>query len=90
MIKLSEIALGDIYEMGGYSSGREELAQLYFGRAASPVDLIIFDRLLAAAKEELGAARIGGDSKDRVLKKIQARMPGLRHIKQLQDAAKSA
>jgi hypothetical protein len=90
VIKLSEISLCHIYEMGGYSSGREELAQAYFGRAPSPDELVVFHRLLAAAKEELGAAWMGGDSKDRVLKKIQAQMPGLRHIKQLQDAANSA
>ena len=89
VIKLSQISLTDINEMGGYSSSREELAQLYFGRTPSGGDLAEFDRLLAATREELGAAWIGGDAKDRVLKKIQARMPELRQIKQLQDASKS-
>jgi hypothetical protein len=86
VVELSHIHLVEIHELGGYSSGRNELAELYFGRDPSPEDLSAFDRLLAAAKVELGAAWIGGDAKDRVLKKIQQVTPQLRVIKQLQEA----
>ena len=85
MLQVSTVAISDIYELGGYSSSREELAEMYFGRKPYPEDLSVFDRLLVAAEAELGGAWVGGDAKDRVLRRIQERMPELRAIKEIQD-----
>ena len=87
VIKVDRIALSDLCELGGFSSGRADLSKLYFGHDPSSDELAEFDRLLALAKIELGAEWIGGDSKERVLSKIRLKMPSLRSIKRLQNLA---
>jgi hypothetical protein len=85
VLQVSSVHISDVCELGGYSTSRKELAEMYFGREPNPEDLLLFDRLLAAANAELGGAWVGGDAKDRVLRRIQERMPELRAIKQIQD-----
>jgi hypothetical protein len=87
VIQVSEIQLTDIHELGGYSSSREEVAELYFGHKPLTSELAQFDKLLAASTADLGPDWIGGDAKDRVITKIQAAMPALRTIKELQSRA---
>jgi hypothetical protein len=85
VLEISQVRLTDTYALGGYSSSRDELAERLFGHKPSAAELADFDRLLVAAKENLGADWITDDAKDRVLARIKAVVPELRSIKRLQD-----
>ncbi|MCW3476308.1 hypothetical protein [Limobrevibacterium gyesilva] len=92
VLHIETIQVTDIVELGGYSSTREELATMYtnliHGRDPTAADIQDFDSLVGMADPELiGPSWIGGDAKDRVLKKIKSVMPTLRTIKQLQADA---
>jgi hypothetical protein len=85
VLEISVIALSDIFELGGFSSERDELLRKCFGQNPTPEQIANFDRNLAEADETVGPDWVGDEAKDRVIAKIKAIMPTLRTFKKLQE-----
>lgn len=67
VLEITKIALSVIFELGGFSSDRDELIHKCFGPNPTPEQISDFDRQLAEAGEAVGPAWVGADGKDRVI-----------------------
>jgi hypothetical protein len=85
VLEVTKIRLDDLYELGGFSSTKDEFMELYFGPNPTSNNLSQFERWLDMANVQLGPAWIGKTATDRVIDKIHMVMPALRRIKKLQE-----
>lgn len=87
VVEVNKIRLIDIHELGGFSMSRDDLVHVFFGPNPTASDYEEIDRRLRVTGQTLGPGWIGEEQKDRVIAKIGTRMPVLRAIKRLQEAA---
>lgn len=87
VVDVDSVAPSDIYAMGGYSSDRDTLIRLMFGREPTPELIAWFDRYQEKAGVDLGPVWLEGDPWLRVLARMQPRIEELRAIKAAQLAA---
>jgi hypothetical protein len=86
VLEIREIRLSDIFELGGFSSERDELIRTCYGEHPTREQIEDFDRILNEAGEAVGPAWVGDEAKDRVISKLKEIMPTLRTLKKLQEA----
>jgi hypothetical protein len=85
VLEITRISLEDIFELGGFSSDRDELIRKCFGPNPTPEQVAHFDRQLDEAGEAIGPAWLGEAAKGRVIDKLKAVMPALRTLRKLQE-----
>jgi len=85
VLEISTIALSDIFELGGFSSERDELLKRCYGENPTPEQIAEFNHKLTEAGETVGPDWVGDEGKDRVIAKIKTVMPTLRTLKKLQE-----
>jgi hypothetical protein len=67
ILKIQRITVDQIWAYGGFSSSKEELAEIFFGRKPSIKELEYFDILTARSGAHLGGKWVTGEIKDRVV-----------------------
>ena len=85
VIEINKIKLNDIHSLGGFSSSKEKLAELFLGRRPNHHELQNFDALLNKKGIQLGPKWIEGDAKDRLLSKIRQIVPNNKRFKYIQE-----
>jgi hypothetical protein len=67
VLELESVPMSSVYALGGHSSSRAAIAELYFGHPPTPAEWNEFSRLEALSNVQIGPHWIVGDAKDRVL-----------------------
>lgn len=87
IIEISDLSVPDVHALGGFSSNRDDVAQLFFERAPTVEELEWFDNALEQSGEQLGPVWMDGDGLDRVVKRMQPHVQKLKEIKAAQQSA---
>lgn len=87
IIEIPDLSVPDIHALGGFSSNRDDIARLFFGRTPSPEELAWFDSTLEESGEQLGPVWMEGDGVNRVVKRMQPHIEKLKVIKAAQHAS---
>ncbi len=82
VLEIASLDRASIHAYGGYSSSREDLAELYFGRVPSDDDLAAFDRLCLQANAGAGPWWLSETGTQAVLKRMEPDMARLRAQRQ--------
>jgi hypothetical protein len=61
VLELETVPLSSVDAVGGFSSSKEELARIFYGRTPTPNDLTAFEALLAQSKHTIGPVWLRGD-----------------------------
>lgn len=67
ILEVESLSVMMVHAIGGFSSGKEELAAMYYGRKASASEQAAFNALLMKKGIVLGPRWIRGDAKNRAL-----------------------
>ena len=86
ILRLDHIRLRDVFALGGYSGTEKEIARLYYQREPDFADLVNFYGLMKQTSQQVGPRWVAGAAKDRVIARLQSRMPEMRTMKLLQVA----
>lgn len=78
VLEVETVPVDAVYALGGYSSSRDDIARMFFGREPTEADMAIFNRLLEQSGRSLGPQWLTGEAKDRVLLKLLASVERLR------------
>lgn len=87
VLEIASLDQASIHAYGGYSSSREDLAELYFGRVPSDDDLAAFDQLCVQANVGAGAWWLTETGTQAVLKLMEPHVARLRTQRQATTAA---
>ena len=82
VLEIASLNQASIHAYGGYSSSREDLAELYFERVPSDEDLAVFDQLCLQANVEAGAWWLSETGTQDVLKRMEPHVERLRAQRQ--------
>lgn len=85
VIEIPDISVPDVHALGGFSSNKDEVARLIFGRVPTDEELKWFDAALANSGEQLGPAWVEGERVDRIVKQMQPHVQNLKNIKATQQ-----
>ncbi|MEQ8694466.1 MAG: hypothetical protein RIC85_03960 [Gammaproteobacteria bacterium] len=90
ILEIPDLSVLDVHALGGFSSNRDELARLFFGKVPAAKELAWFDDALEKSGEQLGPAWTEGDSVNRIVKRMQPHVEALKTIKAVQEAEKKS
>ena len=89
IIEISDLSVPDVHALGGFSSNRDDVARLFFGRVPTSEELACFDNVLEQSGEQLGPVWMDGAGLDRVVKRMQPHVERLKEIKAAQQSTQA-
>ncbi len=88
ILEIPDLSVPDVHALGGFSSDRNEVARLLFGRVPSSDEMVWFDAALEKTGEQLGPVWMDGEGLNRVVKRMQPHVQSLKVIKAIQQSDK--
>ena len=81
VLEIPDLSRVDIYALGGFSSDKNELARLFYGKSPTSDELQQFERELEQSGEKLGPGWVEGESVNRIVERMRPRIEELKAIK---------